>query len=148
MTRREFFKKTIKAFSLFFSVSILALFSFFAYPGKRRKKKLTYFYFSDEDALPVRGVRQVYLQYPVAGRQVQSRAFVINNGRELFALSPTCSHLGCLVNWNRPKNRFLCPCHGGQYDMNGQVIQGPPPAPLSRLPMRIEDGKAYIGLRV
>jgi Rieske Fe-S protein len=64
----------------------------------------------------------------------------------LFALSPVCTHLGCLVNWDYNKKEFICPCHGGKYDMEGKVRGGPPPAPLNRLPLEVRDEKVYIGM--
>lgn len=41
-----------------------------------------------------------------------------------------CTHLGCVVPWNKAENKFKCPCHGSQYDANGMKIRGP--APLVR----------------
>lgn len=148
MNRRTFLKKVIKTFFLILSAVSTYIFSVFIYPRKVRKKTTVYFFACDEDALPVRGVRQIYVKYTVREKTVNSKIFFVNTGKELFALSPVCSHLGCLVNWHRPKKRFICPCHGGRYDINGAVVEGPPPAPLSRLPLKIENAKAYIGLRV
>jgi Rieske Fe-S protein len=54
------------------------------------------------------------------------------------ALSATCSHLGCGVRWDAAAGQFKCPCHGGTYDKQGQVVAGPPPRALERLPVRIE----------
>mmetsp|Transcript_34957 Transcript_34957/g.80097 ORF Transcript_34957/g.80097 Transcript_34957/m.80097 type:complete len:239 (-) Transcript_34957:131-847(-) len=46
-----------------------------------------------------------------------------------FAIGATCTHLGCVVPWQKAVNKFCCPCHGSQYDENGMVVRGP--APLS-----------------
>lgn len=105
-------------------------------------------YACDVEALPIRGVRQFYLDYEVNGSRVTSKVYIVNSDGRLFALSPVCSHLGCLVVWNRHRQRFLCPCHGGQYDIEGTVREGPPPAPLNRLPLKVEGEKVFIGLRV
>jgi Rieske Fe-S protein len=43
----------------------------------------------------------------------------------LVAVSPTCSHLGCQVNWNRAERSWDCPCHGSRFDVDGHVLQGP-----------------------
>lgn len=42
-----------------------------------------------------------------------------------YGIQPICTHLGCTVNWKREQNRFVCPCHGSQYDSQGRVIHGP-----------------------
>lgn len=55
-------------------------------------------------------------------------------------LSPVCTHMGCNVVWSGEAQRFLCPCHGGQYTVDGRNVAGPPPRPLDRLPVRIDDG--------
>mmetsp|Transcript_8206 Transcript_8206/g.19283 ORF Transcript_8206/g.19283 Transcript_8206/m.19283 type:complete len:233 (+) Transcript_8206:59-757(+) len=46
-----------------------------------------------------------------------------------FSIGATCTHLGCVVPWQKAVNKFCCPCHGSQYDENGMVVRGP--APLS-----------------
>jgi menaquinol-cytochrome c reductase iron-sulfur subunit len=61
-----------------------------------------------------------------------------------LVLSPICTHMGCNVVWNDEKQRFLCPCHGGQYTADGRIVAGPPPRPLDRLPVRIENGVLMI----
>lgn len=148
MVRRTFLKKIIKLFFFLLSLISALIFSAFIYPWKVRRKELVFYQVTDEDMLPIKGVRQVFFKYKRNNTSINSKAFIINSGEDLFALSPVCTHLGCLVNWHRPKNRFLCPCHGGQYDMDGNAVKGPPPAPLKKLPLKIENGKVYIGLRV
>ncbi|BAY12849.1 Rieske 2Fe-2S domain-containing protein [Calothrix sp. NIES-2098] len=52
---------------------------------------------------------------------------IIKDGPQIaeYAISPICTHLGCTVKWNTEKNRFICPCHGSQYDSLGRVVHGP-----------------------
>jgi glycine/D-amino acid oxidase-like deaminating enzyme/nitrite reductase/ring-hydroxylating ferredoxin subunit len=52
---------------------------------------------------------------------------------EIFALSPVCTHAGCIVNWNGEEKSWDCPCHGARYDIRGQVLTGPAVQPLSTL---------------
>jgi cytochrome b6-f complex iron-sulfur subunit len=64
---------------------------------------------------------------------------------ELIALSAVCTHLGCIVQWEKDKQDFLCPCHGGKYTENGVVISGPPPRPLARLAFTVAGGAIIVG---
>lgn len=65
-------------------------------------------------------------------------------GGEWSVFSRTCSHLGCLVRWNESKESFLCPCHGAVFDKDGAVVAGPPPEPLQKLEVKVEDGLLYV----
>jgi len=50
---------------------------------------------------------------------------------ENYAINAVCTHLGCVVPWNRAQNKYMCPCHGSQYDPTGKVIRGPAPLSLA-----------------
>jgi Rieske Fe-S protein len=49
----------------------------------------------------------------------------------LHALSATCTHLECTVQYRSDLQRVWCACHNGMYDLSGRNISGPPPRPLS-----------------
>lgn len=57
------------------------------------------------------------------------RLFVFNGAEGFYAISSTCTHLGCSVK--RVSRGFECPCHGSRFDDNGRVVRGPAPSPLS-----------------
>ena len=65
---------------------------------------------------------------------------------KLNILSNSCAHLGCPVRWFPDKEEFLCPCHGGLYDINGGYVGGPPPRGMYRYPQAEirEDGSLYV----
>jgi len=47
------------------------------------------------------------------------------------AFSATCTHLDCIVGFQKERNRIWCNCHGGTYDLTGRNVAGPPPRPLT-----------------
>jgi Rieske Fe-S protein len=59
---------------------------------------------------------------------------------ELVVFSNVCTHLSCLASWQEDVNEYVCPCHDGHYDIDGNVTKGPPPRPLDRYEHKIEDG--------
>jgi menaquinol-cytochrome c reductase iron-sulfur subunit len=67
---------------------------------------------------------------------------VVNMGFVIF--SPVCPHLGCRYNWSDDANRFICPCHGSQYNFEGAHLAGPAPRGLDPLPFRDQSGKAEV----
>lgn len=67
-----------------------------------------------------------------------------NPAGQLKVLSSICPHLGCTVSWQQARDRFVCPCHGGQFQADGQHISGPPPRGLDRLPIQIEKGQLQV----
>lgn len=79
------------------------------------------------------------------GGRVRRRAFVRRtDGGDVIALSSRCTHMGCNVSYNAGADSFECPCHGGRYDLEGNVIEGPPPRPLDRYRTRVAAGNLEI----
>eukprot|EP00983_Pelagomonas_calceolata_P041882 1138245-Pelagomonas_calceolata.AAC.5 len=52
-------------------------------------------------------------------------------GLQNYGINSICTHLGCVVPWISSQNKFICPCHGSQYDPEGNVVRGPAPLPLA-----------------
>lgn len=50
---------------------------------------------------------------------------------EYRAFAATCTHLDCIVEFQKPKSRIWCNCHNGEYDLMGRNVGGPPPRPLT-----------------
>jgi len=82
--------------------------------------------------------------------QTQRTGFVwvVENesGEGVTVFSAVCSHTGCNVAWQADDGQFVCPCHGGRYDIKGAVVSGPPPRPLTKLPLKIENDELSIQL--
>lgn len=66
------------------------------------------------------------------------------NGRDYVAMSNVCTHLACRVRWIDDQSQFFCPCHNAVFDKKGEVLDGPPPRPLSRYEVKVEDGQLFV----
>lgn len=63
---------------------------------------------------------------------------------DILALSNVCTHLSCRVNWDEAGEEYACPCHAAHFDINGLVIDGPPPRPMDQYETKIEEGALFI----
>jgi len=103
-------------------------------------------------------------QFPVGMTFLEDRRIFIAREQEgLYAISATCTHLGCtvkMVNLSQPRKvqvhgkqieiarEFHCPCHGSKYYGDGTNYAGPAPKPLSwyKLETAAEDGQLIVDL--
>ncbi|MBI4300176.1 MAG: Rieske 2Fe-2S domain-containing protein [Chloroflexi bacterium] len=80
-------------------------------------------------------------------QEVTRAVWVVRKGEEDFRVyNPHCTHLGCAYGWHTSgphKDHFVSPCHNGIYDIDGNVLGGPPPRPLDTLEWKIEKGELY-----
>lgn len=70
--------------------------------------------------------------------------YIIVEGKDALAsygLNAVCTHLGCVVPWNVANDKFMCPCHGSQYDRTGKVVRGPAPLSLALVHTDVVDDK-------
>ena len=63
---------------------------------------------------------------------------------EYRALSATCTHLGCTVQYRPDLREIWCACHNGLYDLNGRNISGPPPRPLEQFDVQVRGDDIYV----
>ncbi len=56
-----------------------------------------------------------------------------------YGINAICTHLGCVVPWSAAAGKFICPCHGSQYDAAGMVVRGPAPLSLALTHVQVED---------
>ncbi|CAA7401802.1 unnamed protein product [Spirodela intermedia] len=68
---------------------------------------------------------------------------VVENDKTLatYGINAVCTHLGCVVPWNKAENKFICPCHGSQYNNQGRVVRGPAPLSLALAHADVDDDK-------
>ncbi len=71
--------------------------------------------------------------------------WMIKTAEGIYALSTTCTHLGCTPNWLSGENKFKCPCHGSGFYKTGINFEGPAPRPLERYRISMaEDGQILV----
>jgi cytochrome b6-f complex iron-sulfur subunit len=81
----------------------------------------------------------------VTDRFKDQNAWIVKHDGVIYALSTTCTHLGCTPNWLEREQKFKCPCHGSGFYISGINFEGPAPRPLERWAVRIgDDGQVVV----
>jgi len=66
-------------------------------------------------------------------------------GERYVALSAICTHMSiCHLEWDEERGQLVCPCHGGAFDLHGNVVQGPPSIPLATYPVEVLRDELYL----
>ncbi len=73
------------------------------------------------------------------------KRLVTVGGHKYMIVIGLCTHLGCIPDYFPEKNKFICPCHGGQFNAAGEVLKAPPPSPLVIPPFKITGTKVVLG---
>jgi cytochrome b6-f complex iron-sulfur subunit len=63
---------------------------------------------------------------------------------EYKAMSATCTHLGCTVQYRSDLKEVWCACHNGIYDLNGHNVSGPPPRPLEQFDVQVRGDDIFV----
>jgi cytochrome b6-f complex iron-sulfur subunit len=66
---------------------------------------------------------------------------------EYRAMSATCTHLSCTVQYRDDLRQVWCACHNGKYDLNGRNISGPPPRPLEGFEVQVRGDEIFVRRR-
>lgn len=61
-----------------------------------------------------------------------------------YGINAICTHLGCVVPWNAAAGKFICPCHGSQYDDSGKVVRGPAPLSLALAHVQVDNDQVLL----
>lgn len=73
--------------------------------------------------------------------------YLIVTGDEVigsYGINAICTHLGCVVPWNAAAGKFICPCHGSQYDAAGKVVRGPAPLSLALAHVDVDNDQVLL----
>jgi len=91
------------------------------------------------------GPKDAYEEGKVDDRFKDKNAWVVRYQGQIYALSTTCTHLGCTPNWLEREEKFKCPCHGSGFKITGINFEGPAPRPLERWGISIgDDGQIVV----
>lgn len=60
------------------------------------------------------------------------------------AFTAVCTHLNCTVQYRSDLKEIWCACHNGHYDLNGEVVSGPPPKPLREYRVAIKGEEVFV----
>jgi cytochrome b6-f complex iron-sulfur subunit len=64
----------------------------------------------------------------------------------VVALSAVCTHVRCILGFDRERRGLVCPCHDGRFDLAGNVLSGPPPRALPTYSVSVRDGEMFVHL--
>ncbi|MBI3159490.1 MAG: Rieske 2Fe-2S domain-containing protein [Chloroflexi bacterium] len=133
VNRREFLNLAWLASLGFLTLEVSGFTIAFAYPRFKEGEFGGIFTYGPVADLPE--VNTSPLNYP------KVKFWLSHTEEGIYALYKVCPHLGCLYGWSDQEFKFICPCHGSQYEYNGTYIQGPAPRSLDRFVIRIVDGQ-------
>ena len=63
---------------------------------------------------------------------------------EYRAMSATCTHLSCTVQYRNDLHQVWCACHNGMYDLGGRNVAGPPPRPLESFQVHLRGDEVVV----
>ena len=131
LNRREFLNLAWLASLGFLVVNMGGVTFLFAMPRFKEGEFGGTFTLGGASALPP--VNSPPVNYPKA------KFWLSNTETGVAAIHKVCTHLGCLYNWNNQEGKFICPCHGSQFQYDGTYIQGPAPRDLDRFVVQAID---------
>lgn len=138
--RREFLSKLWKGLGIVAIVEFTAVFFGFLLSGKSEaeiQKPKQLFYAGD-----IKSFQPDSVTIFRSGRFYLVR--LADGG--FLALSLRCTHLGCSVNWEEDKQRFICPCHASAFEINGNVQNPPAPSALDYFPVTIQSERVMVDI--
>jgi menaquinol-cytochrome c reductase iron-sulfur subunit len=149
ITRRNFLCKALIGLGAILVALIGIPVSGFVLSPVFRKKEQRWVSVAWEEDLKLDGLQE--LRYSIIKQDAwlkvnaKKSAYILRKeGNDYVVVSSVCTHLGCSVHLNSQKNEFMCPCHGGRFDTNGNVLGGPPSKPLIHLKTKVENGRLFI----
>jgi cytochrome b6-f complex iron-sulfur subunit len=114
---------------------------------RRPRFAATFEAISAVEALPPGEWKQFTLGSDAKGTAQKRSVWVRRDAEKTDSLrifSAVCTHAGCLVAWKSARKLFVCPCHGGTFDADGNRTGGPPQRPLTTVDYQVKDGQLLV----
>ncbi len=149
INRRQFLKYVVFGTAGLAAVTVASpLVGYFLSPAWKQKENLT-LPIARADSIPIGAPTFVRFEERVPDAwvittQSQGLWVVTKDGKNFTVFDPHCTHLNCPYYWDEAQKVFACPCHGGRFDIDGNVLAGPPPRPLDRWESIIRQGEIEI----
>lgn len=145
LTRRQFLVITFWAVTGVVTVGVAAASARYLVGDSLEPRKSNWVQVGPVSDLPAGSVHKVNyaLKAKDAWREVERKGTLYvssADGAAYTILDGTCTHLGCVVQWQEADGAFNCPCHSAVFNREGAVVSGPPPRALRRLEAKVEDG--------
>jgi menaquinol-cytochrome c reductase iron-sulfur subunit len=149
MSRRQFLSYTLGGTGAFMiGVPLLFNLRFAVDPLLKKEEKGSFVKVVEEGKVTKEPATFTFQKHVVDGWYESDPSFnawiAKDDSGKVFALSPTCKHLGCTVNWNKSATEYLCPCHGAKYTVDGKNL-AVAPNPLDEFEVKVENGWVYLG---
>ncbi|HHD63353.1 MAG TPA: ubiquinol-cytochrome c reductase iron-sulfur subunit [Desulfobulbaceae bacterium] len=115
--RRHFLARFLQwTLGLFSLILVYPLLRFLGYTVKPKPRHMT-----------------VAAPLPLSGYHTERDFILFAGDGKPFAVSRTCTHLGCRVNFLEDKQIIECPCHQSRFSPRGKVLSGPAKKNLTTL---------------
>ena len=131
INRREFLNFAWLVSLGFFSVNLAGVTFLFAMPRFKEGEFGGVVNVGKVSELPPPGSPPV--NYP------KVKLWLSNTDEGVVALYKVCTHLGCLYDWRELEDKFVCPCHGSQFELDGDYLGGPAPRSLDSFVIQAVD---------
>jgi Rieske Fe-S protein len=137
-SRRKFVRTLAGGFGLLTGVALGVPVVAFLLPPRNELTQPGLMRVAGVDQVPENSAKRVRFQ----GRPV----LLIHEAENRYhAVSAVCTHMNvCQVEWDSARKLLMCPCHGGAFDVYGNVVEGPPPRPLATLAVDVQGGHIFI----
>jgi cytochrome b6-f complex iron-sulfur subunit len=77
------------------------------------------------------GITSTWAKFP-------NHVSVVRHEGKIYALTTVCTHRGGILNWHPEVASYICPRHGANFDIDGNVTKGPARQPLNRYAISVD----------